>query len=168
MDISEVWPFATLAALAVMGWIAFRAGRRLRSRWLRVPVRIAGSVSSVAGLCLLVFLSVLDLNCTVRTPAVPSPDGMHVALRSYAEQGALGADYASISLRRTWYPRADEVFFGAGWVDRSGKNHDPAVRWLDSSHLEIRHIDAGVRENRCGQRVDGVEIVCVKVPPTSS
>ena len=169
MDISEVWPFAKLAAFAVLGWIAFRAAQRLRSACLRIPARIAAWVSSAAGLCLLVLLSVNDSACTVRTPAIWSPDGRHVALRQYATQGALGPDYASISLRRVWSPRAEEVYFGAGWADMKGKtDYDPAVRWLDNARLEIRYIDSRVGENRCGQRVDGVEIVCVKASPTSS
>ena len=81
----------------------------------------------------------------------------------------MGPDYASISLRRVWSPRAEEVYFGAGWADMKGKtDYDPAVRWLDNARLEIRYIDSRVGENRCGQRVDGVEIVCVKASPTSS
>ncbi|MBK7930185.1 MAG: hypothetical protein IPJ98_22750 [Bryobacterales bacterium] len=163
MDVSEIWPFVTIAAVVVLGGIAFWLARRVRSGWVRIPARLLAAGTTTVSLCLLLLFASLDSACTVRGPAIWSPDGGHVALLRWDVQGAFGADAATVSVRPRDGWTSVWVFYVAGVAEMS-----PEVRWLGNARLEIRYWDARVYRHRCGERVEGVEIVCVKASATSS
>ncbi len=163
MDVSEIWPFVKMAAVAVLGGAAFWLARRVRSGWVRILARVIAAGTTTVSLMLLALLASWEHGCSVRAPALWSADGGHVALVWWGTQGALGPDGAKVSVRPRGGWTAKLVFRGAGWAGSA-----PEVRWLDNTRLEIRYWDERVYEHRCGQRVEGVEIVCVKASPTSS
>jgi hypothetical protein len=88
-----------------------------------------------------------------------SPDGMHVLVVSYVGSGALGADYANISIRPRWSPFAKQIFSGeAAWDFKAKKLASPEFKWLDNSHLVVGHFGEAV----CQGYAEGVRITCVK------
>lgn len=163
MDVSEIWPFVKLATVVVLGGVAFWVLRRVRSGWVRIPARVLAAGTTTVSLMLLVLLATLEQDCRVRAPALWSPDGEHVALLRWGVQGAVGPDVGHVGVRTRGRFTAEWVFAGEGVSERA-----PEVRWLGNSRLEIRYWHAGVYRHRCGQRVEGVEIVCVKASPTNS
>ena len=55
-------------------------------------------------------------------------------------QGALGDDYATVRVPRSWVPWASVAYKGVGsWDFKNNKPGDPEVHWLDSVHLLIRY-----------------------------
>jgi len=163
MDVSEVWPFVKLAAVVVLGGVAFWVLRRVRSGWVRIPARLLAAGTTTISFLVLVLFAVTEQGCSMRAPALWSPDGGHLALVRWGMQGALGADGAIVRVRPRGGWSSEIVFRGAGWAGSA-----PALRWLDDTRLEIRYWDERVYEHRCGERVEGVEIVCVRPAPTSS
>ena len=170
MDVSECLRLLAPMVVPVVAWAVFRIGKRVKRRWLRLPIRAvasaAGSVSAV--IVLLLFLA--ETGCTKHPPPIESPDGHYVAILSYALQGALGADYADVNVRPWWRPYARNVYSGLGsWDFKNGKPSDPEVRWLDRSHLLIRYRDDRTgNEGRggpalCRSRMDGIQIVCQQI-----
>jgi hypothetical protein len=171
MDISEFLPFLKLLLIPVAGWTIFRVAKRVRRRWLRLPIKMAASAVLVIGAAFLLLLVLFEAACTKHVPAIKSPDGRYVAVLSFAVQGALGDDYANVSVRAWWSPYAESIYSGVGsWDFKNNKAYDPEVRWLDRSHLLIRYRDDRTgNEGRggpavCRGRIGGVEIVCQHVP----
>lgn len=137
MDVSEIWPFVKM--VAVLGGIAFWLARRVSSGWVRIPARVLAAGTTTVSLVLLLLLAALGQDCSVRAPALWSPDGEHVALLWWGTQGALGPDGAKVSVRPRGGWTAKLVFRGAGWAGSA-----PEVRWLDNTRLEIRYWDERV------------------------
>lgn len=170
IDISELWipAVAWLIACGMAG--AFLLGRRIRRRWLRIPVRATASAGMLTSLIALVLLMFTLYSCTGRVPAVYSPDGKHVAVVTYGLQGALGLDIADVSVRGRWSPHASSVYTGPGdWGVPFGRKNDPEVSWIDNNHLMIRYRDYGSDYvQSCEQHLGEIQISCVRLPRPES
>jgi hypothetical protein len=164
MDISEILFFWKFLTAPIVAWAIFRLVKRLRPAWLRITIRAGASILLACSLLAILFLAGAEAACSRRAPPLTSPDGRHTALRRYAMQGALGADFAIVSIRRPWIPWATIVYRAEGaWDFTNEKAADPELRWLDPTHLSVRHRFAHVLE--CNNYADGVLVTCDFVPP---
>lgn len=164
MDISELFvPFAVLALCGLLtGALVF--SRRVKNRWVRIPLRLTSSAGMLLGLLLLVAFTFSEYSCTARAPSAYSPDGKHVAVLTWGLQGALGLDMADVSVRHRWSPFAKVAYSGPGDAGHGG---DPQMRWIDNTHLLIRYHDYGYGpgtgyEQSCLSHVLDVEVQCEK------
>jgi len=170
MDISDIWPFAILAA--ALAAVIFFARRFIKPRGLRLS--IVSIYTILTALVVLIDLAIIEA-CTKRAPLILSPDHRHVALLSFAFQGALDDDYAVVAIRSRRSPFARNAFNGLGfWDFKNGKPEYPEVRWLDNSHLSIRYYDDRTgKEGRgapatCFSQVGDIQVVCEHLrAPTS-
>jgi hypothetical protein len=165
MDIDQVWMILKLIVLpALMAATVFGLARKLRRRSMRIATRMGASVAAVLSAGVLLFLLLGEVACTKYTRPSYSPDGKHVATISYVLQGALGADYAIVLVRHSWYPFADHAYDGIGsWDFKHEKPGSPEVRWLDDSRLLIRYFDDRTdTEGRaiCRNQVGKIRILC--------
>ena len=163
MDVSETGPYLAALVAPVAVWAGYRLVKLIPWRWLRILGWIGLGWGTFAGGLAVVALLIVETACRIHTAPTWSPSGRHVAILTFYAQGALGADYADVSVRRRWRPVAEHVFTSAGDAPlRDGDRHSPEVRWLSDSRLLIRHGGRHVAPNRCGNWIDGVEIVCVQ------
>jgi hypothetical protein len=171
MDISEFLHFFAWALIPLAGWSIFRVAKRVKRRWLRLPIRVAASTVLVIGASMLLLSALFEVGCTKHAPLIKSPGGQYVAVLRYSLSGALGDDYANVSVRPWWCPYAENVYSGlGGWNFKDNKPYDPEVRWLDRSHLLIRYRDDRTANDGrggpavCRGRIRNVEIVCQRLP----
>jgi hypothetical protein len=158
MDISELWSWLALLLVPVGGWILFHFAKYIRRRWLRTSARAIASVFLALSFVILMLLVLVELGCSEHSQ-IYSPDRRRVLVVSYTGQGALGADYASISIRPRWSPFAKRIFSGeAQWDFKLHKLASPELKWLDNSRLSIRYYG----DATCERRAENIEIICVK------
>jgi hypothetical protein len=168
MDISEALSLAKFFLPLLASWVIFRFAKRIQVRWLRLSVRTFSSVFVTASAVLVLVVSVAWVGCTERASPIYSPDRRHLAVMTYALQGALGDDYANVDVRSRWIPWATNVYSGLGsWDFKRNTPGDPEVRWLDSAHLLIRYYDdrtgnegRGGPPAKCLSRAGEVQVVC--------
>lgn len=81
---------------------------------------------------LALLVSVASVGCSRYALPIYSPDGRYLAVRTYALQGALGDDYATVSVLPLWRPWATGVYSGLGsWNFAEKKPDDPEVAgWI--------------------------------------
>lgn len=167
MDISELVPVFGAVLLAVVLLLALVRLRRIGSR----PMRLAACVTAggVAMLALLVagVLSFFLYAHTRHLPPLMSPDGKHVALRSYTVGDGSGVDMAEVAVRHAWDPYAHRVYTGPVRFQPDASPAEPEVTWMDATHLRIRFhtlLDANGRplpaEQGCAAQVEEVAIRC--------
>jgi hypothetical protein len=171
MDVSQFIPFLNLLLVSGFAWMTFRFAKSVKRRWLRIPIRAVTCSVGVMGATFVVLLLLFDAACTRRAAPITAPDGQHVAVLTYALQGALGDDYANVGIRASWSPRAESVYSGLGhWNFKEGQPFDPQVSWLDSTHLLISYLDDRTGSEgtggppACKSKIDGVEINCRRLP----
>jgi hypothetical protein len=165
MDISEVVRFWKLFLPLSAIWMIFRTARRIRFRWLRVSIRAVASSVLVCGLLFVCLLFMFELGCSKHPPSIYSPDGSRLAVLSYILQGALGDDYATVSVRSRWVPWAQPVYHGVGaWDFKQNRPADPEVRWVDRSHLLIRSLFLRREYTACLDRIGDIHVICEALP----
>lgn len=165
MDISEILTFSRFLLPPAAFWIIFRVARRIRFRWVRTSIRALALAAFAIALAVVFMLLLVEVGCSEHPPSIPSPDGRHVAILSYTMQGALGDDYASVSVRSRWIPWAHTVYSGVGvWDFKRATPADPEVRWLDDSHLMIRSHYVQRPHTTCLNRVGELRITCEPIP----
>ena len=165
MDISEVLAYSELLVPVAASWMVFRLAGRIRFQLLRASIRVLASVALAAGMVLIFGLSVIELGCSKQGSSIYSRDGQHLAILSYTLQGALGDDYATVSVRSRWIPRAQTVYNGVGvWDFKQHRPADPEVRWLDGSHLLIRSHYLQREHTTCLNRIGEVRVNCESLP----
>lgn len=157
LDLSELWSWSPLLLAPLAGWSLFRLAKYIHYRWLRIPARTLAWLF-IAGSSLLVGLFVLvQLGCT-RHARIWSPDGTHAVVISFIGQGALGADFANLSIRHGWSPFANRIYQGeAQWDFKNGKLVSPECRWLDNTHLVIRNFNESAR---CETHAGNIAVFC--------
>jgi hypothetical protein len=161
MDISEVLSFLKFFLPLAVSWMIFRIAKRVRYRWLRISIKTIASAFLVCSVFLVLSMLLVSVGCSKRAPPMYSPDGRHVVILTYGLQGALGFDHATVHLRSRWIPWAKIVYSGVGIWDFSGdKPSEPEVRWLDGTHLSIKHYDYPGQSATCVNRIEEVQIVC--------
>jgi hypothetical protein len=163
MDISEALSVFKFFLPVAASWIVFRLAKRVRWRWLRLSIKAASSALFVAGAVVLILVLIASVGCSRHAPPIYSPDRRHVAVLTYALQGALGDDYANVAVRSRWNPWATNVYTGLGsWDFKKNTPRDPEVRSLDSAHLLIGYYD-----DRTGKEGRGgaVQVVCKSLTP---
>lgn len=175
MDISQAVSISKFFVPLAASWTIFRIAKRIRMRWLRLSIRTVSSVLVGISAVLVLLVSVASVGCSRYAAAIYSPDGRHLAVPTYALQGALGDDYATVGVRPRWRPWATQVYSGLGsWNFAENKPGDPEVRWLDSAHLLIRYRDERTgKEGRggppkCLGEVGTVQVVCESVLTATS
>jgi hypothetical protein len=151
MDVFELPQYGFVLLLFVALFVIAERHRK----WVRWSIR--GVTSLGAGLTVL--LLALDFSCTVHAPLAYSPDGKHVAIRSWRLAGAFGPDLAIVKVRNRWIPYAETAYSGSGLGCG-----DPQAIWLDNNHLLVRSLDWPANEQKCGGRIFGVDIICERVP----
>lgn len=175
MDISLFWRILKYVILpALVAWASFRAVRRLRHKRLRRAVKTGASAVAGFSALFLLLLMIAEVACTKYSPRLYSPDRKHVASLSYALQGALGDDYATVLVRTSWSPFATSAYNGLGsWDFKQDKPSSPEVRWLGDSRLLIRYYDDRTgKEGRsnpanCRSQVGNIQVVCEKLSSKS-
>ncbi len=162
MDLSELWGITCqvlgyVAVFAVAGsgfYFAFRS----RARWKTALIFTCSSLLLI-GTCLALSLDMtIFLPSKMRGPAIPSPDGSHVAVVYWDLSGAIGFDHVNVLIRRKYSPFTVEVFRGISESPPS----DPTVLWTDSRHLLISYQDRG-KTSKCeprGGSVAGIDVLC--------
>jgi hypothetical protein len=175
MDISEAFSILKFLLPLIAALVLFRFGNRIQHPVFRFFVKSACSLLAFASAAVILIVSVVSVGCSRHAHPMYSPDHRHVAILTYALQGALGDDYATVAVRSRWTPWATEAYSGLGaWDFKHEKPWDPEVRWLDSSHLLIRYFDyrAGTtgRSTRttCRTQIGTVQVVCEQLPPHSA
>ncbi len=165
MDISQTWPFVKLVLYAVLAVVLFRLCRRITRSWLRISLRSLASIVGAGCAMCLFLLALFTLSCTKSAPPIYSPDGRHVAILSYAFQGALGWDYAEVGVRSAWSPFARRAYYGVGsWDFKNNRPREPEVRWLDRSRLLIRYVEYPQEgQATCQTQVGEIRVVCENV-----
>jgi len=147
VDVSDLWEFMPIVLVGAPPVFGMRSGgwRRTISAVLAVPLGIA-----------LLLMCFVQGACVRRALPDYSPDGKTVVFREIFMQGALGADYAKVTVRRWWSPFGELVFSGEGDLE------SPEVQWIGTSRLRIRYWDDGSRTPRsvCNSGVGLVVVVC--------
>jgi len=161
IDISELWWFLAWVFILLLPVLGIRLSRYLKNAWMRISGTIAASVLMIPASLLFLLLCVAQVGCTKRM-TLPSPSGKHIALLEFALQGALGADYANIYVRESWWPVAQRVFQGFGNWSPNPQGCSPEMRWLDDSHLLIRYWSDMSQGGyvTCRQKVGNVQVEC--------
>ncbi len=164
MDLSERWRitcqvlgyFAVFALAAVGLYFASRS----KNRWKMTLILTCSSLLLIGtGLALWLDMTIF-LPGRMRGPAIPSPDGSHVAVVYWDLSGAIGFDHVNLLIRRRYSPFAVEVFRGISQSPPS----DPTVFWTDDRHLLVSYQDQGKTskcESPAGQ-ITGIEVLCRK------
>jgi hypothetical protein len=165
MDIDEIWRILKWIVLpGIIAGTFLRLARQIRRRSMRIAIRISSSVALAFSATVLLFLLVAEVGCTKYARPNYSPDGKHVATIAYALQDALGADYATVLVRHSWYPFADHAYDGIGsWDFNHEKAASPEVRWLDDSRLLIRYFDDHTGTDgraTCRNQIGKIRILC--------
>ena len=170
MDISEIWAISKFLTLPAIAWIVFYLAKRVQRRRLRISIKTIASAFLFFFTALLLLLLLVSSACTKHVPPIYSPDSKHVAVLTYAMQGALGDDYASVKIRSRWSPFAEIIYDGLGvWDFKGNKANYPDVRWQDASHLRIGYYDDRKgKEGRggppiCRSQLENIQIVCVNL-----
>jgi hypothetical protein len=163
IDISDLWRYLFLGLLPFVALLILVLARYIKPHWIRVSIRTVASLVAIPAGLVLLLLCLAQSACVYHSSPIYSPDGNHVALVTVYGQGALGVDYASVSVRRAWIPIATEVYDGIGaWPGSFSVS--PEVRWLDASHLLIRYSDPRHDEaggpHLCEDNFGSVQIVC--------
>jgi hypothetical protein len=175
MDISQAVSISKFFVPLAASWIIFRMAKRIRARWIRLSIRTVSSVLVGISALLVMLVSVASVGCSRYAAPIYSPDGRYLAVPTYALQGALGDDYATVGVRPRWRPWATNVYSGLGsWNFAEKKPGNPEVRWLDSAHLLIRYRDGRTGTEgrggppKCLSEAEDVQIVCESVVPATS
>ena len=102
---------------------------RVKRHGFRLSIRIAGVIALLPTFFVFSFLLLIPRYTSVAT--LTSPDGRFIC---YVKGGGSGAtvDWTSITLRRTWRPFAQVVYYTQGAFD-------PQVNWKDAKTLVIRY-----------------------------
>lgn len=159
IDISELWAASRFLSVPAAGWALFYYAKHIQRRWIRISARAVASLTLVLSFVIAVILLLVQLSCAKNSQSY-SPDGKYVVVISYIGQGALGADYASIFIRRRWSLDATRIFYGeAQWDFKLDRLGSPELKWPDNTHLLINGYHG---QARCESRVDGIQITCVQ------
>jgi hypothetical protein len=157
MDISEIWNNLVFLAAPAVALVLIILAHRIPRKLVRIPA-YAGSILLflIAGFVL--FLDGCELTTsTARRPGLISPDGKHVVVVRWFLPGAMGGNYAHVSIRSRFSPVATEVESGEG-----DPPNTPDVRWLDNRRILISYWEKG-QIKACSpgpNRVEGIEVLC--------
>jgi hypothetical protein len=167
MDISEVVSLSRFLLLPAASWVVFRRAKRVGVWWLRLSLKTLSSIGLLVGSALALLVLTASILSAMRVAPLYSPDRRHIAVLTYALQGAFGDDYAMVGVRPYWRPWTTQVYSGLGnWNFEGGKPRDPEVRWLDSGHLLIRYSDERKGDEGrggpalCVEQAGKVQIIC--------
>ena len=162
MDLSEQWGLfreigGYVLFFTICGFV-FYLVYRVRRQWLRIVLAAAGLLLiGIGGLA--VWFDVVFVNGTrMRGPAVPSPDGRHVAVVYWIMAGAIGFDHVHVVVRSRQSPFTTEVFTGYA----QNPPFDPTVSWQDNRRLLISYSEKGTTQ-RCqtnSKNAGDFEVLC--------
>ena len=167
VDIENFWRFLVFCLIPGVPILAFWLFRYIKVDWARRGLRFFTGTLLVPVSIFFLFFCLTQIGCVKRSLPLPSPDGTHFALLELISQGALGDDYATVVVRRSWWPAGTVAFSGLGSFDfKSRKIESPQIRWLDDSRLFIRYFDDRVPGGgrggpaTCPQYAAEVQIQC--------
>jgi hypothetical protein len=140
-----------LVVLSTMAVTIFAImGFGVRRLLLRRLIQIAGCIAALpVFLFALIWAIAIFIGPTKQT-SLKSPGGHYAARLRFNGGGATSKDYASVSVRPSWSPVAEEVYTGT---------YEPRIHWLDERTLEIRY-PLQIDKTSCGGSWVGVRIVC--------
>lgn len=162
MDLSEQWRLLCeiggyVIFFAICGFV-FYLVYRVRRQWLRIVLAATGLLLIGAGGLALWFDVVFVNGTRLRGPAVPSPDGKHVAVVYWIMAGAVGFDHVYVAVRSRHSPFTREVFSGFA----QNPPYDPTVSWQDNRRLLISYSEQGATKpcKANSNNADDVEVFC--------
>jgi hypothetical protein len=162
MDLSEQWRLLSgiggyVLFVAICGFVFYRA-YRVRRQWLRIALGAAGILLiGIGGLAIWFDLEFVA-GSRMRGPAIPSPDGKHVAVMYWIMAGAVGFDHVHVLLRSHHSPFTTEVYTGLAY----NPPDDPTVSWQDNRRLLISYWQKGDTK-ACvtgSKKADDIEVLC--------
>ena len=167
MEIDRFLGWLLFVSIPAAAWAFFGVSKHLGDPGFRFFVRLVTSgIGLITGAFLL--LAVLTESSCTRHASLPSPDRRRIAVVDFAGQGALGDDYATVSVHASWSPLSVEAYHGGGGWDFTNETLKyPEVHWIDNSRLSIRFWGAPLSANGWGcdkQRIADIEIVCDEPP----
>jgi hypothetical protein len=162
IDISDLWRFSLYFLLPVVPLCLL-----VRIAWAKYVVGTVSTVALIFGGTIFCVLCFAQAGCERRPPVLYSQNRLRLALRDFQGQGGLGDDFATVRVRKTWWPVAQVAFDGLGtWDRKQNRLISPDIEWLDSSHLRIRYADDRVAGDGrggpgiCNAVVAGVQVLC--------
>lgn len=168
IDVSDLWRFLAFALLPCIPLLGIRSSFSIKTSWIRILLRTVSSILIIPAALVFLLLCLVQSSCVTRSSPIYSPDGNHLALVEFTGGGALGDDYGSVYLRRSWVPIRETVYEGLGsWDPKHQRVGSPEVHWLDSSRLLVRYWDdRTLGDGRgapavCHGVVGEIQIVCV-------
>ena len=176
IDISDLWRFSLYFLLPVLPLclLALAMWNMIRIAWAKYVVGTVSTVALIFGGTVFSVLCFAQAGCERRPPVLYSQNRLRLALRDFKGQGGLGDDFATVRLRKTWWPIAEIAFDGLGtWDRKQNKLISPEVEWIDSSHLRIRYADDRVAGDGrggpgiCNALVAGVQVLCENTAPAA-
>ena len=162
MDLSEQWRIIWNASGYVLFFAicssCFYATYRVQRQWLRVRSAAVGIILvGIGGLALWFDLTFVS-GTRMRGPAIPSPDGRHVAVVYWIMVGAVGFDHVHVAVRSRYSPFTSEVFSGFA----QDPPNDPTVSWKDDNHLLISYSENGTTKpcEPVSKEAENVHVMC--------
>jgi len=177
IDISDLWRFSLYFLLPVvpLSLLALAMWGAIRVVWAKYLVGTVSTLALILGSLIFSVLCFAQAGCERRPPSLYSQDHLRLALTDFKGQGGLGDDFATVRVRKTWWPFAEIAFNGLGtWDRKQNKLTSPEVEWLDSSHLRIRYLDDRVPgDGRGGPGVcvgvaAGIQVLCENTAPANT
>ena len=162
LDLSEwwrtLWQVSGYVLFFAICGFCFYLTYRLQRRWLRVGMAALGILLAGIGGLALWFDLTFVCGSRMRGPAIPSPDGRHVAVVYWIMSGAVGFDHVHVAVRSRYSPLTTEVFAGLA----QDPPNDPTVTWTDGSHLQISYSEKGTAKpcDPGTNRVRTIEVMC--------
>lgn len=143
MDLSEQWRLlceigGDVLFFAICGFV-FYLVHRVPRQWLRIVLAAVGILLiGIGGLAIWFDLEFVA-GSRMRGPAIPSPDGKHVAVVYWIMAGAVGFDHVHVVVRSRHSPFTAEVYTGMA----QNPPDDPTVSWQDNHRLLISYSEKG-------------------------
>lgn len=162
MDLSEQWRMLlNVSGYALFFGICgscFYHAYRVQRRWIRVFSAAVGIVLvGICGLALWFDLTFVS-GTRMRGPAIPSPDGRHVAVVYWIVSGAIGFDHVHVAIRSRYSPFPSEVFSGFA----QDPPNDPTVSWKDDHYLLISYSEKGTTKpcEPASKAKENIRVMC--------
>lgn len=162
MDLSEQWRILWHVSSYVLFFAVcvscFYLTNRIRRGSFRILVAAMGAILLGIGVFSLWFDLAFVRGTRMRGPAIPSPDGKHIALVYWIMVGAVGFDHVHVVVRSRYSPFTEEVFTGLA----QAPPNDPTVSWKDSKHLLVSYSENGTTKpcTEGSNHVDDIEVQC--------
>ncbi len=137
IDLSELLPIAVAVLVAILAVAALFRVRRVAAKRLRIALLALTGLLSITAILVAAASLFFYLNYTRHLAPLGSPDGQYLAITTYTINDGTGADQAEVAIRHAWSPLSHRVYAGPAQYEPNAAIPEPALRWIDNTHLEI-------------------------------